>query len=196
MINHDYFDISRIDSNGTNYTNYLHSFSSLFVKFGKFIKFVFLTLALFMASCSGNASSNGEVPKSSSDLARQFLIRYFELLHDGRYFEASHFYGGSYEVLQDWNPNVVSSDHATLFQLGCEQNGLMCFEISNFISTEELSNGYRFTVEFTNDAGEILVIGDCCSASDDSVPRQSHFKFTVLESGDGFLVQELPVYVP
>lgn len=176
--------------------NDLHSFSSIFVKFGKFKIFVFLSLALFIAACSGNASSTGEVPKSDSDLARQFLIRYFELLHEGRYFEASHFYGGSYNVLQDWNPSVVSSDHATLLQLGCELNGLMCFEISNFISTEELPNGYRFTVEFANDDGEILVIGDCCGDSDESSPRKSHFKFTVLESGDGYLVQELPVYVP
>ncbi len=196
MINQVCYELSRIEANGTNDTNYLYTFISSFVIFGKFVQFVFLTLALFLASCSGNSNSGAETPKSDLDLARQVLVQYFKLLHSERYFEAAHFYGGSYDVLQEWNPSVVSSDHATLFQQGCEQNGMICFEISNFISTEELPNGYRFTVEFTNDDGEILVIGDCCSDTDDSVPRQSHFKFTVLESGDGYAVQELPVYVP
>ena len=157
-----------------------------------------LIIVFFLVSCSRMAGWAGDEPVNDLDLARQVLVQYFSLLHDQRYDEAVHFYGGSYEVLQEWNPDMPSSDQAAMFQQACERNGLMCLEISNFISMEELPDGYRFTVEFTTDEGELLVIGSCCDASDAdaAVPRQSHFKFTVTDSGDGFLVQELPVYVP
>ncbi len=187
---------TRMNTNITNDTNVICPNVSSFATFNKFVQFVILLFAMILVACSGPPGGIGESPKNDLELARQVLVQYFKLLHAGRYFEASHFYGGSYDVLQEWNPSVVSSDHATLFQLGCEQNGLMCLEISNFISTEELPNGYRFTVEFVRDDGELLVIGECCGDSEDSIPAQSHFKFTVLEAGEGYLVQELPVYMP
>ncbi len=167
------------------------------VSFRKIVKFVFFTFVLILATCSGPSSGNDEAPQGNLELARQVLVQYFKLLHAERYFEASHFYGGSYDVLQEWNPSVVSSDHATLFQQGCQVNGLVCLEISMFISEEELSNGYRFTVEFTKDDGELLVVGACCGDSTEaSLQGQSQFEFTVIESGNGYLVQELPVYEP
>jgi len=166
------------------------------VTFGKFVQIVFLFFSMIFVSCSGPSSGAGEVPESDVELARQVLVQYFKLLHAGRYFEASHFYGGSYDQLQEWNPSVVSSDHATLFQQGCRVNGLVCLEISNIISTEELPEGYRFKVEFVKEDGELLVIGDCCGGSDGESPGQSAFEFTVMKAGNGYLVQELPVYVP
>ncbi len=167
------------------------------VAFRKIVKFVIFTFVLILASCSGPPSGVAEVPQGNLELARQVLVQYFNLLHAERYFEASHFYGGSYDVLQEWNPSVVSSDHATLFQQGCQVNGLVCLEISTFISEEELPHGYRFTVEFTKADGELLVVGACCEDSTDaSQQTQSQFEFTVIESGNGYLVQELPVYVP
>ncbi len=138
----------------------------------------------------------GDAQVSDLELARQILVKYFKLLHAGQYYEAAHFYGGSYETLRDWNPGVPPNDYAALFQLACEQNGLVCLEIGNFISTKELSNGYQFTVEFRTEGGELLVVGSCCGADETDIPRQSHFIYTVIEAGDGFLVQELPVYVP
>lgn len=57
--------------------------------------------------------------------ARETLASYFSLLHAGRYAEAVNLYGGSYDILRDWNPAVDPDDYATLFENGCETNAWM-----------------------------------------------------------------------
>ncbi len=62
----------------------------------------------------------GAVASGSDDhaleSAREALIAFFSLLHDGHYDEAVAYYGGSYRGLRDWNPLVAPDDHATLLQ--------------------------------------------------------------------------------
>ena len=58
--------------------------------------------------------------------ARETLLTYFSLLHSQRYDEVIYFYGGSYDILRDWNPAVDPNDYAALFKNGCTINGLMC----------------------------------------------------------------------
>ena len=125
----------------------------------------------------------------SADLvqAREALEAYLGLLHDGRYAEAAAYYGGDYEVLWDWNPTVAHDDHATLFENGCQVNGLQCLAIQGIDSEQEVSPGeYLFTVEFRADDGSTFV----------REPSVKRFNYTVKKVDGQFLVQELPVYVP
>jgi hypothetical protein len=121
------------------------------------------------------------------------LHRFFLLLHDERYAEAVNYYGGSYDVLKDWNPEV--SDPATLFKNGCTINGLQCLRIKSLWPADLVSpTEFRFTVEFMNADGTTYTRGPCCGATD--TPPQTQFVYTVKKVGDEFLVQELPVYTP
>jgi Tol biopolymer transport system component len=131
------------------------------------------------------------------DSARQALMTYFSLLHERRYSEAISYYGGTYDILRDWNPTVAQDDYATLFKNGCTMNGLQCLSIRTIVHGEKVSPiEFRFTVEFTNDDGTLFVRGPCCGATETEMPPQTQFTYVVKKVGDRFLIQDLPVYVP
>jgi len=139
------------------------------------------------------------VPSTPNDLesAREALIAFFSLLHAGRYSEATDYYGGTYDILRDWNPDVDEDDHATLFKRGCTGNGLQCLRIRIIVCEEQVSpTEFRFMVEFMNEDGTVFVRGPCCGASEEDMPPQTQFTFTAKKVDNRFLVQDLPVYVP
>lgn len=120
------------------------------------------------------------------DRARDAMRAYFGALYAGRYADGAKLYGGSYEILSGWNPDVAASDHTTLLQNGCEQNGLQCLRLKRIVSEKAVSaNEFQFTVEFLNDAGKLFV----------KLGKTSRFTFTVKYADGKYLVQELPVYL-
>ncbi len=134
---------------------------------------------------------------SATDMGRaqDTLTLYFSLLHDQRYDEAVAYYGGRYDVLSDWNPGVTNS--AALFKYGCTAGGLQCLRIKSIVDVEQVSpTQFRFTVQFLNEDGTLFKRGPCCGASEAEMPTQTEFVYTVKKTGDKFLVQSLPVYVP
>jgi len=131
------------------------------------------------------------------DLARETLVRFFSLLNEGRYAEAVGFYGGGYEILRGWNPTIAPNDYAKLLECGCTVNGLQCLKVKEIVTEEEVSPvEFRFTVRFMNDDGSLFTRGPCCGATEEEMPPQSEFIYTVRKVGDRFLVMELPIYVP
>lgn len=168
-----------------------------------------LTLVVVLgliAGCAPAAPTPTPVPPTATQVpatpnglesARESLIAFLSLLHAGRYGEATNYYGGTYDVLRDWNPDVVEDDHATLFKRGCIGNGLQCLRIRIIVREEQVSpTEFRFIVEFMNDDGTVFVRGLCCGASEEDMPPQTQFTFTVKKVDNSFLVQDLPVYVP
>jgi hypothetical protein len=157
------------------------------------ISLLVITLALgAFAGCSDTTPppqptpTPYEVPYISADLdkAREALFQFFSLLQAGRYDEAIAYYGGDYDVLRDWNPNVPADDYAQLFENGCTVNGLQCLAIRTVDPGVELEGGmYRFMVDFAAPDGSAF-----------GAERQ--FTYTVKQVDGKFLVQELPVYVP
>jgi len=123
--------------------------------------------------------------------ARESLFSYLSLLHAGRYAEAVNLYGGSYDILRDWNPAVDPNDYAALFESGCEINALICLDVASVLLKKAVSSHeFKFVVEFYNEDGSLFVSGPETSS-------ESQFVFTVLKDEDGkFLVQDLPVYTP
>ena len=138
-------------------------------------------------------------PSPSSDLdgARRGLISYFELLSTRRYAEAVGFYGGSYEALQVFNPQVRPHELDILFKEACENRVLQCLPVKRVVAEKPLSPElFEFRVEFLSEDGDVFVLGPCCGATEEEMPSQSEFIYTARKTGDRFLVQELPVYVP
>lgn len=134
---------------------------------------------------------------SNLERARESLTSYFSFLHARRYGEAIHYYGGTYDILRDWNPTVAKDDYATLFKNGCTINGLMCLRTKTTVREEGVSSTeFRFVVEFMNDDGTLFVHDPCCGATGTEMPPQTQFTFIVKNVDNKFLVQDLPVYVP
>ncbi len=129
------------------------------------------------------------------DRARDGLRAYFGALYAGRYADAVRLYGGSYQTLIDWNPDVAPRNRATLFARGCEQNGLRCLRLKQVIGETTISaTEFNFVVEFLNADGTTFKQGPCCGETEG--PTITRFPFNVRKVGGAYLVQDLPVYVP
>ncbi len=146
-----------------------------------------------LVGCSGPIAFSAEptpppyeVPYISPELdqARKALFQFFTALHEGHYDEAVEYYGGDYQVLRDWNPDVPADDYAWLFENGCTVNGLQCVPIQTIDPGVELPGGvYQFKVGFVALDGSMIGPGP-------------QFTYTLHEVDGKYLVQELPVYVP
>lgn len=158
--------------------------------------FVTIVIALsFMAGCGPTTTPISPSPTAVSttptptdmERAREALETFFSLLHSQRYDEAINHYGGTYDVLRDWNPTVAKDDYVTLLRNGCTINGLQCLKITAIVQQAEMSpTEFRFIVEFMNNDGTIFTRG----------PSETQFEYTVEKVDDRFLLQDLPVYVP
>jgi hypothetical protein len=158
-----------------------------------------LAVSILAVVGTGCGTAPTPTPLTSNELesAREVLKSYFSLLHAGRYSEAIDHYGGDYDVLRGWNPDVNGDDYTTLFELGCTTNGLMCLELGEVVDEEQVSpTEFRFVVEFVNDDGTLFVLGPCCGATEEEMPPQAQFTFIVKKVDSMYLVQDLPVYVP
>ncbi len=125
------------------------------------------------------------------------LLNFFDRLAAGEYAAAAELYGSGYEVLQGYNPTVDPADVATLWQNGCQINGLQCLpvRVANFKENTAVGETI-FTVQFTAPDGSLFVREPCCRVAQ-TTPPESEFEFRVAQSGDGiYRVLDLPVYVP
>ena len=130
--------------------------------------------------------------------ARTTLTTYFSALHAGRYAEVTKYYGGGYEVLSSWRPNLNPNDHMRLFKNACLSGRLMCLEVRAVVQEEVVSpSEFKFVVEFKNEDGSLFVHSPCCGALETAMPSQFQFPYLVVKAwNDRFLVQGLPVYTP
>jgi len=152
--------------------------------------FVFLFVILLLTSC-------GPKPNSDVDGAHAALLAFMTLLNEKNHSEAVPLYGGDYEQLQGWNPDIDPSDHAALWQRACDQNGLQCLEVRSATLQHQETDSYVFQVEFSNPDGSLFVLGPCCGANETEMPPVSQFEYTVTKNAEGlFVVFNMPPYVP
>ena len=147
------------------------------------------SLFIVLAACT-------RAPAAEVGHARDTLLEYFEALHAGEHQRVVELYGGSYELLQEWNPNVDPEDHELLFWYACNVNGLVCLQIKDIVREDRVGDGFVLTVEFQQNNGELFVLGPCCGASDEGNPSQSQFDFMVRKMEGRYKVLDLPVYTP
>ena len=149
----------------------------------------FLVIATLLAACAP--------APASEETAAQTLVTFFDRLNQGQYAEADSLYGGDYETLTNWNPDLDSSDHAALWERGCLQNGLQCLTVQSATFKGHHGDIYIFFVEFSTADGSLFVRGPCCGATETEMPSESNFEFRVAEIAAGqFKVLDMPVYVP
>ncbi len=155
---------------------------------------------LLATACTPPPPSSVPIAAPAVDAAQPVLRSYLAHLEQGRYGEAAELYGGSWEVLQDWNEDIPPEDHETLLQRACELNGLHCLKARDIRwvpGDDAPSRELYFDVEFENDDGSLFVRGPCCGANATVQPPESVFRFTVVEhAADRLVVMELPPYVP
>lgn len=134
---------------------------------------------------------------NGSTQAKDVLMRYFDCLEGGDFEEAANLYGGSYELLQNYNPDLDSDDREEMLSRACYQNGFQCLQIQVATFNELTEKGeYIFTVQFLDAEGELFVLEACCGEQPET-PPEFQFEYRVVKNGYGdYQVLDLPVYVP
>ncbi len=152
----------------------------------RFLLIFFITLLI--CACSS---------QDDAEPARQALISFFDQLAAGDYTAAVEQYGGSYNTLVEFNPELDPNDYPALWQNGCQINGLQCLTVRSALLGEPMTAGeYVFTVEFNNPDGSLFELGACCGETAET-PSTSQFAIRVAKDENGrFCVLDLPVYVP
>ena len=163
-----------------------------------------LCLGLLTAGCQPGRDLLEEVvdlsvdPAGETALAQEALVTFLDKLAGGRYAEAVDYYGGDYEILAGWNPDVDPNDYATLWRNGCSINGLNCLATRSVTAGGITSDeAVLFSVTFSTREGDLFVLGPCCGVTEAEQPPQSFFDIRVVPGEDGrYRVIDLPPYTP
>jgi len=119
-------------------------------------------------------------------------------LNHKQYQRAVKLYGGSYDVLIDYNPLIDKGDKSSLLRAACRHNGFMCLEVlsAKLIEGDD-QDKFIYEVKFANPDGSEFVLGPCCGASEEEMPPKASFTVHVQCDEDGScLVMDLPPYLP
>lgn len=163
--------------------------------------FLLLFVIIFLTSCAAHPAvptqpAPTSLPSTENE-AHDTLINFLTLLHNKNYAEAAPLYGGEYESLQVFNPEIDPNDRVALWTWICENKLLQCLEIRSTEALHQEGDTYVFQVEFNNPDGSLFVLGPCCGANETEMPPVSQFEFTVTRNADGkFVVMNTPPYVP
>ena len=143
---------------------------------------------ILMASCIPAEAQNEQ---SKAETAMRVFLN---ALANQDYSTAAKVYGGDYEELVQWNPDVAHTDYEALWQRGCKQNGLMCLKLKDIVKVEQSNSLFIFTVTFETADGKVFETSGCCGEI-----QKSNSEFLISVRTDNFgaykVISGLP-YVP
>jgi len=165
-------------------------------------RFFHLLILLLLMGCAASQPASPTQPArtslpSTAGEAYDTLLNFFTSLHTRKYTGAVALYGGEYEQLQVFNPEIDPADHVALWTWACENQLLRCLDVRSATFKELRGDTYVFQVEFNNPDGSLFVLGPCCGANETEMPPVSQFDYEVATMPAGkFVVLNLPPYVP
>lgn len=165
------------------------------------IRLVLLSLVMLTAcqqSVNTPPAPSEPVQSAEEVAAASVLFDFFGALEAGEYTRAVSYFGGSYEVLEGYNPTVDPADTATLFRNACSINGFSCLNVRDVVLVDRPREGeFVFDVTFSTREGNLFTLGPCCGASEEEQPTVSVFPVRVVGGVDGrYRVVDLPPYRP
>ncbi len=157
-----------------------------------------LPIATCVALVAACASATPTPADEDTAAAQETLSSFLNLLAAGDYAQAAELYGGPLDSMQVWNPAIEANDVGALLGYGCESRLLQCLPVRSIALAGSGAGGaMAFDVEFSLADGTLFVRGPCCGATSTEMPDQSAFAFRVQpKAGGGFVVLDLPPYVP
>lgn len=163
--------------------------------------FVILFVTVLIGGCATKPINTAQPaqtsPSSEEAQAADTLSTFLRLLNEKNYADAALLYGGEYESLQVFNPEIDPADHVALWEWVCGKQSLQCLKPRSAVLVHEEGGTYIFQVEFNNPDGSLFVLGPCCGANETEMPPVSQFEYTVMKDAEGkFLVMNPPPYVP
>ena len=128
-------------------------------------------------------------------LAREALVSFFTFLSEGRYAEASAFYGGTYEEIPFGSPEESGEDLGAYWERVCQ--GVMCLPISRVTLAEAAAEDeFIYYVEFIREDGTRFELGACCGTNQAEFPPVWQFRYPIKEIAGAWKVMRGPLYMP
>jgi hypothetical protein len=147
---------------------------------------VLLGVFALLAACAPSALE--------AEQAEHALERFFVALVRGYYTEAVDLYGGSYETLISYSPDIDPQDHELLWEYGCKTSGIQCMPVRVVeVEKKPFSKEFIFTVEFHSpEEGMVYRYGGTSGSY-----AEHRFEYHVIRGSDGkYRVMDMPVYAP
>jgi len=142
------------------------------------------------------ALTSTSLPSTASE-AHEVLVNFLTSLNTKNYADAVPLYGGEYDQLHVFNPELDPSDHIALWTWACGNQLLQCLEVRSATFKELRGDSYVFQVEFNNPDGSLFVLGPCCGANLTDMPPVSQFDYTISRNAEHrFVVMNTPPYMP
>lgn len=123
---------------------------------------------------------------------RQALDDFLTYLHEGQYEEAAELYGGDYEMLEEYNPNVNPQNRSELLARYCTINGGMCLEPKIMDLQTFSEDHFTGTVRFFYSDGDVYKVGPF--AGEEGEPTIFEADYDVIKINDNYKVMQLPPY--
>jgi hypothetical protein len=153
-----------------------------------------LAIAGLVSEVVALAQAN-ERPDPQRQAAQQVLADFLAALNGGDFVGAAKWYGADTSMLEAWNPDA-KGNLPVLLENACTRNGLQCLPVRSIqYRGPDERGGYQFRVEFTAPDGSLFHQGPCCGDESEG-PFAASFVFSVLKSGENWLVMDLPPYMP
>lgn len=144
-------------------------------------------------------------PLDDITAAKDALEGFFLALHEGDHASAVTFLGipehdmdgnaPSWDWLRIFSPEERREDKAMVLAEYCDAVRT-CLPVVIEDSVRNEDDSFSFTVHFLKDDGTIFVLGPCCGATEEEMPPQRTFAFTVKKIEGIYKVMDVPVYVP
>ena len=110
------------------------------------ITFLFISCTVQEISPTPTQFAPASLPSTASE-AHDLLIDFLTGLHTKQYAEAVPLYGGEYEQLQVFNPEIDPNDKVALWIWVCDNQLLQCLEVRSTTFKEHVGDSYVFQVE-------------------------------------------------
>lgn len=162
---------------------------------------IFVVMIFICTCCGTRIDQNNQKIIERSELESQAfktINDFYGLLNHKQYQRAAELYGGSYDVLVDYNPSIKKGDESNLLRAACRFNGFVCLDILSAELIDVNDQGeFIYEVKFANPDESEFVLGPCCGATEEEMPPKSSFTVHVECEADGScLVMDLPPYLP
>lgn len=168
----------------------------------KKISILFIGIFLILSGCiSSNISNDNttgyESAKEDFEIAQDTLITFFENLSKNEFDKAVNLfssYDSDWENLKVYN-EPDETDRVIIIKNYCNATTTcMKAEVLNIRKVKD--DEYSMVVRFFKKNGDIYVLGPCCGATEEEMPSQEKFDFTVKKIEGEFRVTTPPIYVP
>lgn len=106
------------------------------------IYFILISLLFILTGCTEKTEEYPDDPET-------LMKAYFNSLYDENYDKVATYYGGTYEELQGYHPQMDNNDHAALFKAYIEITGGQLVKIESIININEIRTNEEYSFELT-----------------------------------------------